>query len=112
MVAENVPEVLVAGVALEALGVEESEEVPGARLEVCPVAGVVPLALVPILPQKRPKGDPWRCCLFEFSSYEDEFCVVQGRRDVRPGAIVMAGRDGTEVPRFDVVCVATSNGGW
>ena len=53
-VAENVPEVLVAGVALEALGIEESEEVPGARREVCPVAGVAPLALVPILPRKRP----------------------------------------------------------
>ena len=51
-VSENVPEVLVAGVALEALGVEESEEVPGARLEVCPVAGVAPLALAPILPRK------------------------------------------------------------
>ena len=53
-VAESVPEALVAGFALEVLGVEESEEVPGARLEVCPVAGFVPLALVPILPRKRP----------------------------------------------------------
>ena len=53
-VAESVPEALVAGFALEVLGVEESEEVPGARLEVCPVVGVVPLVLVPILPRKRP----------------------------------------------------------
>ena len=53
-VAESVPEALVAGFALEVLGVEESEEVPGARLEVCPVVGVEPLALVPILPRKRP----------------------------------------------------------
>ena len=53
-VAESVPEALVAGFALEVLGVEESEEVPGARLEVCPVAVVVPLVLVPILPRKRP----------------------------------------------------------
>ena len=48
-VAENVPEVLVVEVALEELGVEESEEVPGARLEVCPVAVVVT-----ILRRKRP----------------------------------------------------------
>ncbi len=36
--------------------------------------------------------------LFKFSSYEDKFCIVQGRWYIGPAAIMMAGRDGTEVP--------------